>query len=246
MKLLVGKRVDINGRVGLETWEAQGDQDLSPEQLQLAQRIANEINEHACTPLIAAVKEGHEKIVEYLLQEGADIDLQDSDGRTAVHYAVENQNKVIVESLLGIVKPWLKILRRVSLHGVADCTIRDLEDMTPLALAAQSGNKPILKLLFEEGRYPSDKVAIAKGAFDEAIKSCHMACFEYLLEKVPHIYARPTVRGRAPYDLLIKLITHSISDEVHGNDHKIEKWKKMREKIVQKAIKDRDASNRPI
>ena len=51
------------------------------------QLLLNSKNKYGVTPLHLAVKEGHQKIVELFLNEGAQIQGQDKNGLTPLHYA---------------------------------------------------------------------------------------------------------------------------------------------------------------
>ena len=49
-----------------------------------------------CTPLWLAVRKGHVKVFKLLLESGANVNTQDKDGRTLLHFAVEKgQDKVV-------------------------------------------------------------------------------------------------------------------------------------------------------
>ena len=51
------------------------------------------------TPLLLAVKGGHEKIVKMLLSRGADVAVAQNDGRTPLSAAIQGTNKKIVKLL---------------------------------------------------------------------------------------------------------------------------------------------------
>ena len=51
------------------------------------------------TALIWAAQKGHEKVVEMLLQQGADVDKQKSSGETALIQAAQNGHETVVEIL---------------------------------------------------------------------------------------------------------------------------------------------------
>ncbi len=51
------------------------------------------------TPLMLAVREGHEPMVDWLLRHGADIHAQDRNGFTALDIAVMNHRTVLVNKL---------------------------------------------------------------------------------------------------------------------------------------------------
>ena len=53
------------------------------------------------TALMAAAKNGHKEMVEFLLAHGARPDLQDRDGMTALRQAQKNSHHAIVELLKG-------------------------------------------------------------------------------------------------------------------------------------------------
>ena len=84
-------------------------------------------------PLIAACAYGHEEQVQYLVKHGADIDLKDSIGRTALHMAS-------VHGILTVVEAFLSAAAGPP-HTVAiSAPPRDSMGRTPVHFAAASGN----------------------------------------------------------------------------------------------------------
>jgi ankyrin repeat protein len=57
--------------------------------------VKGENNHKTTTPLILAVKRGVKEIVESLLEHGANPDLQDANGRTALMYAIEYNRDIV-------------------------------------------------------------------------------------------------------------------------------------------------------
>jgi hypothetical protein len=88
------------------------------------------------TPLMKASSWGDEKAVRYLLERGADINLRDKLGRTALHLTIRPAH---VETL------------KLLLEYKADITIKDNDGNTPLHLAVLRQNEEITKILLEKG-----------------------------------------------------------------------------------------------
>uniref|UniRef100_A0A915JPC7 FYVE-type domain-containing protein n=1 Tax=Romanomermis culicivorax TaxID=13658 RepID=A0A915JPC7_ROMCU len=73
------------------------------------------------TPLHLAACWGLEKVVEQLIKSGADVNAQDREGKTPVHFAIANQHLTILEALLKSPK--------------INLTIKDRRGLTPFATA---------------------------------------------------------------------------------------------------------------
>lgn len=86
------------------------------------------------TTLHWAAENGYVKLVELLLEKGADITAQTINGSTPLHKAVSDE-------------PILRML----LERGADITARSAEGSTPLNAAVYVGNKQIVKILLERG-----------------------------------------------------------------------------------------------
>ncbi|KAL5017224.1 hypothetical protein ScPMuIL_006813 [Solemya velum] len=78
------------------------------------------------TPLHLACAWGLELIVQCLMEYNADVNIQDIDGKTSIHVAIENQHPVIISLLLS--------------HPGLDLTIRDKQGLTPFAAAMMTKN----------------------------------------------------------------------------------------------------------
>nr|XP_053654673.1 putative ankyrin repeat protein RF_0381 [Cherax quadricarinatus] len=73
--------------------------DLSKKGSYYYMELEHEIN--SVTALHIAAAEGYDDCVKMLLDAGADVNCQDDDGRTPLHYAAENNNADIVQMLLN-------------------------------------------------------------------------------------------------------------------------------------------------
>lgn len=100
------------------------------------------------TPLIGAIQSNHPKICELLLQKGANINLQDKGGDTALMYAIECHQLEIVAKLLA---------------AGADWTLKNGKGETALLLAQKKGHKNIVEeiIKFEEQKKSNDPQIIS-------------------------------------------------------------------------------------
>ena len=87
----------------------------------------NGVNKVKHTPLMIAAKRGHINALTLLIKHGADVDLQDSDGYKALHFAVYGSDisSEIFSCLIGI---------------GADVNARTNNGVTPLMIAAEEGH----------------------------------------------------------------------------------------------------------
>ena len=89
------------------------------------------------TPLIVALINGHNDAFTFLIDKGADVNLQDHVGYTALHHAVQSKNFDAVSCLV---------------HNGADINLfTSINKQTPLMLACQSHNMDAINFLLNKG-----------------------------------------------------------------------------------------------
>ena len=89
------------------------------------------------TPLIVALTNGHNDAFTFLIDKGADVNLQDHHGYTALHHAVQSKNFDAVSCLV---------------HNGADINLfTSINKQTPLMLACQSHNMDAINFLLNKG-----------------------------------------------------------------------------------------------
>lgn len=94
------------------------------------------------TPLLYAIKNGHEEAVQLLLTTGADVNCASKDGKTPLFYAVNRENENMVKMLL---------------QKGADPGSKDHRGWTPLFHAVNRRDKAMVKMLLEKGANPDSK-----------------------------------------------------------------------------------------
>jgi len=85
-----------------------------------------------CTPLHWAAHFGHEAVVRLLLENNADIEARDNDGRTPLHWAAARGHEAVV---------------RLLLENKAYIEARDNDGRTPLYYAVRKDYKAVVRLL---------------------------------------------------------------------------------------------------
>ena len=102
----------------------------------------NACDKEHCTPLMIASKNSHVNVVKLLIEREADLALQDQDGKTAIHYAVEkdyrDRNSDEILSCL--------------IENGADVNVRSNDNCTPLMVGSRHNcHIDLLKLLVKHG-----------------------------------------------------------------------------------------------
>ncbi|KAA8579158.1 ankyrin repeat domain 34Bb [Etheostoma spectabile] len=155
----------------------------------------NESNEYGETPLMVVCKTHHSdlqsvpkhKMVWYLLENGADPNIQDKTGKTALMHACIEQTGAEILSLL--------------LSSGADPTLEDHAGLSALVYAVNSGNRDILRLLLDACKAKGKDVIIITTS---KLPSGHQMTKQYL--NVPpapdleeHLHYTPTSCCLSPY-----------------------------------------------
>ncbi len=151
-----------------------------------------------------------EQITRLLLKQGANPNIQDATGKTPLHLAVE-MNPEITKSLLDAgAKPNKRDKRgRTALHAVADVRGGEKQarltasarllieehaqidakangDVTPLFLAAQTGNEPIVNILLRHDANPNAQDSKGRTPLYIATHNGHRKIVKSLLKKGAH------------------------------------------------------------
>ena len=82
-----------------------------------------------------AAAEGKDECVKFLIEKGADLGAQDSEGRTALHFACSNLDSETLDS----------IIESINNAGRNDLKeVRTVGGQTPLMFAIRTGNAPFV------------------------------------------------------------------------------------------------------
>lgn len=160
--------------------------------------------------LIASKKGDKEKVLELLNVNSIQINFQDENGWSGLHYSCDEGNLKIVEILI---------------KAGADINLKTIDKKTPLHLAASQGYFDITKLLIENG---ADITAIDNEK-NLPVHLCamgnHTELLCYMLDKYQSINIK-NLYGKTPYDLVtkdetIKAISKYVRLAQKENFHKI-------------------------
>jgi ankyrin repeat protein len=144
-------------RIDEELPEAAGEENNLPEVRRLlsvgADVNANDSDDSAgCTALHKASNQGHVQVVIELLMHGADIEAQDWNGSTPLHYACSQDHLAVANVLLSPndSNDTTTVLGKRKSRG-ADIQAKDYDGNTPLHLATLWGHLHLVKALLAVG-----------------------------------------------------------------------------------------------
>lgn len=130
-------------------------------------KVVNAKGVNGWTPLMYASLYADSATVRLLLEKGADVNAQNSDGGTALMYAIDDPEKVTA-----------------LLDKKADPNIRSGEGATALLIAAgATGTYSTLKILLERGADPKVRLPDGRGVLQMAVPDGDLAVLKLLLER---------------------------------------------------------------
>ena len=133
-------------------------------------------------PLVAVIKnEGGAPAVATLLKQGADPNVTDAYGSTALHWAVELDNLTAVDLLL---------------KAGANPSAVNRYNVPPLSVAAEAGNAAVIMRLLDAGANPNTVAAGGETALMAASRSGNVQAVKALLARGADVNARESVRGQ--------------------------------------------------
>jgi ankyrin repeat protein len=135
----------------------------------------------ASSPLFDAVKKGDVQGVSAQLKAGADVNVPEGDGATALHWAAHRDS---IE------------LTRVLLDAGAKAQAANDLGITPLHLAAANGNVAILRLLLDRRATANAPAASGVTPLMEAVRGGSVDAVRLLLAHGAQVNARETGRGQ--------------------------------------------------
>ena len=151
--------------------------------------------------LAEASIQGHERIVDLLIQEGCPLDCADVEGNTALHHASGKGHLAIVKSLvtsgaainatgsdgrsalhLAMEAPYQNVVMLLIQHK-ANVNARDASFRTPLHIGASQGNVAMCNYLLNEGAQLDSREANSKTPLQLACEAGHYELVQLMLDQ---------------------------------------------------------------
>ncbi|XP_036779962.2 ankyrin repeat domain-containing protein 22 [Manis pentadactyla] len=134
------------------------------------------------TPLICACRQGHLRIVSFLLKRNADVNLKNRKERTCLHYAVKKKFTFFDYLLIILLMPILllgyflmlsktkqnEVLIRMLLEAGVEVNAADYYGCTALHYACKMKNQTLIPLLLEAHADPTIKNKLGESSLDIA------------------------------------------------------------------------------
>lgn len=204
----VTKTTDENERAPL--YRAISSNDLRQVKLLLAQGAGNDVDEHGWTPLhFAASRENTLKCCIALLmsQKEIDVNCQNEEGNTAMHYVVRNRidNENSLELQLHIVQLMLKL-------GV-DLKIKNNLGETALHTACFQGNVSVARVLLQAFADPNSLTTKGATCLHYAAQANSPELVTLLIDFAANPYI--ACEGQMPVDMALKLNFPEVAAALH-------------------------------
>ncbi len=139
---------------------------------------------HASSPVADAAMKGDAATVRSLVRQGADVNLAQADGMTALHWAALNGDLKTIDVLL--------------VAGAVTDPLTRVGGYTPLHLAASRGHAPIVMRLLDAGSKPKAFTTTGVQAIHLAAQAGSPDAIRFLVDKGADVNARDTTHGRTP------------------------------------------------
>ena len=169
--------------------------------------------EYHSTPLWVASFMGKKKVVELLLERGADPDETDINGRTPLWVAANSGKTDVVQMLLdggadpnktdnhGKTPLWMaatwdnghKDVVKLLLDRGVDPNTADISGWTPLHLAAKIGHKDVVRLLLDAGADPDKEDQMGETPLFAAARRGHKDTFKIMMEYFRYVKKNSSV-----------------------------------------------------
>ena len=148
----------------------------------------NALDEQKYTPLHWACIRGHWEVAGFLIEKGADLNVQGGDGGTPINWAVHHDNVDIVQRMIGM---------------GARLNIQNQWGMTELHTAIWRGNIHVVAYLLDQGSDPMIRTKEGWTAMHYAFRSGHDHVIELLKERGISLQVQDN-NGRYPQHLYFK------------------------------------------
>ena len=158
-------------------------------------------NKNGITALHYATKVGHKKVVCLLLENGANVNMAEENGKTPLHFAAEEYVKKDLLSLAPERYGSLREIVQVLINGKADPNMEDKTGWTPLHYGISS--KVIVQLLLDGGAEPNKEDKIMGTPLHWASLHGSTEVVQLLLEKGADPDKR-TRTGQTPVDFAVQ------------------------------------------
>ena len=132
-------------------------------------------------PIIEAVKSGEMAALRSLLQQGTDVNVADTDGTTALHWAAHRDDVEAVELLI---------------RTGADVKATNRYGVAPLSLAAANGSAAVVERLLKAGADANTTMAGGETALMTAARTGRVDAINVLLAHGADVNARESTRGQ--------------------------------------------------
>ena len=180
------------------------------------------------TPLMWAARYNVEEIVQFLVEKGASLEIQDGNGYTPLHHAAMGGKEANILRLIKLGADILKesyrhyspvhlacidghkeAVRLLLGHGAEASREGGFMVGSPFTSAARNGHLEIVQLLVESGVPVNKRSVVGWSALHEAVAGGHIHVVKYLLEKGADIQAITTYtrKGKEYHQSVLHLAT---------------------------------------